>query len=108
MVVGISTKDIVSLSLSRRPDVSQLLKVLIAFPCLLPLVLNSAVLTAFTIILLVMRNHLFVWSVFSPKYLYVCAGTLSVYFGLFVIAVTVFYTCAVFFFRAKLLKSGRS
>ncbi|XP_020580858.1 GPI ethanolamine phosphate transferase 2 isoform X2 [Phalaenopsis equestris] len=108
MVVSISTKNIMNLSLSASPDLSRLLKLLIAFPCLLPLVLNSAVLVAFTIILLVMRNHLFVWSVFSPKYLYVCAGTASVYIGVFVVAATVFYTCTVFFFRAKLLKSGGS
>ncbi|KAH0434578.1 hypothetical protein IEQ34_026797 [Dendrobium chrysotoxum] len=108
MLVCISTKDIVSLSLPERPDLSQLLNLMIAFPCLLPLVLNSAVLTAFTLILLVMRNHLFVWSVFSPKYLYVCAGTVSVYIGLYVVAVTVVYTCTVFFFRAKQLKFGNS
>ncbi|KAI0507117.1 hypothetical protein KFK09_013235 [Dendrobium nobile] len=108
MLVCISTKDIVSLSLHERPDLSQLLNLMIAFPCLLPLVLNSAVLTTFTLILLVMRNHLFVWSVFSPKYLYVCAGTVSVYIGLYVVTVTVVYTCTVFFFRAKLLKFGKS
>ncbi|KAK8967117.1 hypothetical protein KSP40_PGU009116 [Platanthera guangdongensis] len=107
MLVSISMKDIVSLSPSDEPDLGHVLEVMIVFPCLLPLVLNSAVLTTSTIILLLMRNHLFVWSVFSPKYLYVCAETVSVYVGLFVVAATVLYTCTVFFFRAKmLLRSG--
>lgn len=75
------------------------LKMMISTPCLLPLGLNSIVLTAFTIILLLMRNHLFVWSVFSPKYLYVCAATVSVYIGVLVVAATGVYTCLVLFLR---------
>lgn len=75
------------------------LKMMIGTPCLLPLGLNSIVLTAFTIILLLMRNHLFVWSVFSPKYLYVCAATVSVYIGVLVVAATGVYTCLVLFLR---------
>lgn len=106
MVVSISMKDVVSLSPRDEPDLGHVLKVMLVFPCLLPLALNSAVLTTSTIILLLMRNHLFVWSVFSPKYLYVCAETVAVYIGLSVVAVTVLYTCAVFFFRAKMLRSG--
>ncbi|PKA63214.1 ethanolaminephosphotransferase [Apostasia shenzhenica] len=104
MVVGISMRSIVSRSISEKPDLGHTLKLLIA-PCLLPFVLNSVVLTTFTFILLLMRGHLFVWSVFSPKYLYVCAATVSVYFGLSVVAMTVAYTCYVFFYRAKKLNS---
>ncbi|KAG9450826.1 hypothetical protein H6P81_010791 [Aristolochia fimbriata] len=62
------------------------LQVKFGMPCLVPLALNSVVLTTFTIILLLMRNHLFVWSVFSPKYLYVCAATIGVYIGVITVA----------------------
>lgn len=44
-----------------------LLMAVLGFPCLVPLALNSIALTAYTIVLLLMQNHLFVWSVFSPK-----------------------------------------
>ncbi|CBI35526.3 unnamed protein product, partial [Vitis vinifera] len=74
---------------------------MIGCPCLVPLCLNSVLLTAYTVVLLLMRNHLFVWSVFSPKYLYVCATTVCVYVGVFVVAVTGFYTCLVFAMRRK-------
>eukprot|EP00252_Welwitschia_mirabilis_P003773 TRINITY_DN13822_c0_g2_i1.p1 TRINITY_DN13822_c0_g2~~TRINITY_DN13822_c0_g2_i1.p1 ORF type:complete len:318 (+),score=20.07 TRINITY_DN13822_c0_g2_i1:111-956(+) len=52
---------------------------IIRIPCLLPLCLNSVVLVTFTIILYLMKDHLFIWSVFSPKYLYVCATTFCIY-----------------------------
>ncbi|KAG0494659.1 hypothetical protein HPP92_005653 [Vanilla planifolia] len=104
MVVSISTKNMVSLSISNMTDLGYILKRMIAFPCLLPLALNSLVLMSFTLVLLLMRNHLFVWSVFSPKYLYVCVGTASVYLGVLIVSITVVYTCSVFFLRANLLK----
>ncbi|KAJ0959890.1 hypothetical protein J5N97_000344 [Dioscorea zingiberensis] len=63
--------------LSTYIRISAILQRTIALPCLIPFALNSIVLTASTIILLFMRNHLFIWSVFSPKYLYACAATLS-------------------------------
>lgn len=65
MLIYISVKDMNDL-LPNHPGLDSL-HLMIGFPCLLPLVLNSVVLVAFTIILLLMRNHLFVWSVFSPK-----------------------------------------
>ncbi|KAJ4813488.1 GPI ethanolamine phosphate transferase 2 [Rhynchospora pubera] len=73
-----------------------LLESTVAIPSLVPLVVNSVALTSFTVVLLLMRNHLFVWSVFSPKYLYLCASTVSVYLGVLLIAGTVFYICYVF------------
>ncbi|KDO60592.1 hypothetical protein CISIN_1g0423851mg, partial [Citrus sinensis] len=69
-----------------------LLQTMLGFPCLVPLTLNSILLTAYTIVLLLMRNHLFVWSVFSPKYLYVCATSVCIYIGIFVVAATGTYT----------------
>lgn len=39
----------------------------LAVPCILPLTLNGVILVAFTVILTLMQDHLFVWSVFSPK-----------------------------------------
>ncbi|URE16682.1 Type I phosphodiesterase / nucleotide pyrophosphatase [Musa troglodytarum] len=66
MLICISLKDMNELFPSDLRW-SSTLQLLIGFPCLLPLVLNSIVLVAFTITLLLMRNHLFVWSVFSPK-----------------------------------------
>ncbi|XP_073105132.1 uncharacterized protein [Elaeis guineensis] len=67
MLMYISVKNTRYLSLPKKSKWSCMLEVKLAFPCLLPLVLNSVVLTVFTIILLLMRNHLFVWSVFSPN-----------------------------------------
>lgn len=83
----------------READAGHVLKMMLSFPCLVPLSLNSILLTAYTILLLLMRNHLFVWSVFSPKYLYSCATTLCVYMGVFVVAVTGVYTWLVFSVR---------
>ncbi|KAK4771608.1 hypothetical protein SAY87_032140 [Trapa incisa] len=72
-------------------DWRQILMALLGFPCLVPLALNSVALTAYTIVLLLMQNHLFIWSVFSPKFLYVAAMTLCVDVGVFIIAITVVY-----------------
>ncbi|PAN08573.1 hypothetical protein PAHAL_1G421700 [Panicum hallii] len=97
MVVYISVKDI-----STPWQLwSYILDKMVTMPCLLPLLINSVALTSYTIVLLLMRNHLFVWSVFSPKYLYVCAATVCTYVGVFIIAVTAVYTCTVFSFRAR-------
>ncbi|ESQ46169.1 hypothetical protein EUTSA_v10000032mg [Eutrema salsugineum] len=79
----------------RANDLGQLLKLTLGFPCLVPLCINSILLTAYTVVLLLMRNHLFVWSVFSPKYLYVCATTLCTYIGVCIVAVIVAYTLSV-------------
>ncbi|KAJ3676959.1 hypothetical protein LUZ60_002683 [Juncus effusus] len=74
---------------------------IISFPILVPLVINSVSLTSFTVVLLLMRNHLFIWSVFSPKYLYLCASTVSVYIGVIILSVTVLYTCSSFSFMKR-------
>ncbi|CAH2061500.1 unnamed protein product [Thlaspi arvense] len=76
-------------------NLGQALKLTLGFPCLVPLCISSILLTAYTAVLLLMRNHLFVWSVFSPKYLYVCATTLCTYIGVCIVAVTVTYTFSV-------------
>ncbi|WJZ91698.1 hypothetical protein VitviT2T_010746 [Vitis vinifera] len=101
MVMYISLKDPSYFVIPQNADYGYLLKMMIGCPCLVPLCLNSVLLTAYTVVLLLMRNHLFVWSVFSPKYLYVCATTVCVYVGVFVVAVTGFYTCLVFAMRRK-------
>ncbi|XP_074558962.1 uncharacterized protein LOC141814907 isoform X3 [Curcuma longa] len=103
MLIYISVKDMNDL-LPNHPGLDTL-HLMIGFPCLLPLVLNSVVLVAFTIILLLMRNHLFVWSVFSPKYLYLCASTVSVYIGVLVIAALVVYTSSVLAVRSGVKSS---
>lgn len=83
-------------------DLGQLLKLKLGFPCLVPLCINSILLMAYTVVLLLMRNHLFVWSVFSPKYLYVCATTVCTYVGVCIVAATVAYTLSVTsFLRSK-------
>ncbi|CAN1216211.1 GPI ethanolamine phosphate transferase 2 [Linum perenne] len=79
----------------------QFLKLMLGFPCLVPLVINSILLTSYTVVLLLMRNHLFVWSVFSPKYLYVCATSVCVYIGVLAVAVTKTYTFLVLSFKRK-------
>ncbi|KAJ0098112.1 hypothetical protein Patl1_28313 [Pistacia atlantica] len=65
MVVYMSVKSY--LVVPQNVDSGHLLKTMLGFPCLVPLGINSILLTAYTIVLLLMRNHLFVWSVFSPK-----------------------------------------
>lgn len=106
MVVYSSLKDLRHLSYTKDLELGCILLTMIAFPCLLPLVLNSIVLTAFTIVLLLMKDHLFVWSVFSPKYLYVCAMTVSVYIGVLIVAATGIYVITVFLLRRKMLESN--
>ncbi|CAM8898596.1 unnamed protein product [Rhodiola kirilowii] len=80
---------------------------MLCFPCLVPLVLNSIVLTTYTIVLLAMSNHLFIWSVFSPKYLYVCATTVCVYLGILIVAATTVYIYSVISFRTKTLSQSK-
>ncbi|XP_010555410.1 PREDICTED: GPI ethanolamine phosphate transferase 2 isoform X2 [Tarenaya hassleriana] len=80
---------------TQNEDLGQLLKQTLGFPCLVPLCINSLLLTAYTVVLLLMRNHLFVWSVFSPKYLYVCATAVCTYIGVCIVAATVTYTYSV-------------
>ncbi|KAG2298623.1 hypothetical protein Bca4012_009869 [Brassica carinata] len=94
MYIGVKLRDHSHLAHSDT-DLGQLLKLKLGFPCLVPLCINSILLTAYTVVLLLMRNHLFVWSVFSPKYLYVCATTVCTYFGVCIVAVTVAYTLSV-------------
>ncbi|XP_058097022.1 GPI ethanolamine phosphate transferase 2 isoform X2 [Magnolia sinica] len=102
MTMYIPMTEMKYLRASRNEDLGCHLRMMVGIPCLLPLGLNSVVLTAFTIILLLMRNHLFVWSVFSPKYLYVCTATVSIYVGVSIIAATGVYTRSIFFFRTKM------
>ncbi|KAM0912167.1 hypothetical protein ACQ4PT_012881 [Festuca glaucescens] len=101
MVVYMSVKDSDDICTAWQLKWSSILGKMIALPCLLPLLINSIALTSYTIVLLLMRNHLFVWSVFSPKYLYVCAATVCTYAGVSIIATTAAYTCAVFSFRTR-------
>lgn len=89
LVVYMSVKGCL---VTQNVDSAHLLKTMLGFPCLVPLSLNSILLTAYTIVLQLMRNHLFVWSVFSPKYLYVCATSVCIYIGIFVVAATGTYT----------------
>ncbi|XP_050205813.1 GPI ethanolamine phosphate transferase 2 [Mercurialis annua] len=107
MVMYISVKDDASYAVpTQTVELGQFLKVMLGFPCLVPLGLNSILLTAYTIVLLLMRNHLFVWSVFSPKFLYVCATTICIYIGVFVVAVTEIYVYMVLVLRRKIQVSG--
>ncbi|XP_019177356.1 PREDICTED: GPI ethanolamine phosphate transferase 2 [Ipomoea nil] len=103
MVVYIAMKETMGIKNSQEEcDFGHLLKTLIGFPCLVPLGLNSILLIAYTIVLLLMRNHLFVWSVFSPKYLYVCATTACVCFGVTIVASTIIYVSSVLALRVKM------
>eukprot|EP00257_Ricinus_communis_P022146 XP_015581796.1 GPI ethanolamine phosphate transferase 2 isoform X2 [Ricinus communis] len=102
MVMYISVKDTSYAVTIQSVDLGQFLKAMLVFPCLIPLGLNSILLTAYTIVLLLMRNHLFVWSVFSPKYLYVCATTICIYIGVFVVAATEVYIYMVLTLRRKI------
>ncbi|EPS67599.1 hypothetical protein M569_07175, partial [Genlisea aurea] len=76
-------------------------KRLLVYPCLVPVAINSVVLVAYTAVLIAMRNHLFVWSVFSPKYLYVCASTACVYAGAAIVAASATYSYAVVAMRSR-------
>ncbi|KAJ6915789.1 Kinesin-like protein KIN-14A [Populus alba x Populus x berolinensis] len=101
MLMYISVKSTSYLANHQNVDSGHLAKMILGFPCLVPVGLNSILLTSYTIVLLLMRNHLFVWSVFSPKYLYVCATTVCIYVGVFVVAATEIYTCWVLALRRK-------
>ncbi|KAJ6378973.1 hypothetical protein OIU78_029066 [Salix suchowensis] len=101
MLMYISVKCTSYLANHQNVDLGHLAKMILGFLCLVPVGLNSILLTSYTIVLVLMRNHLFVWSVFSPKYLYVCAATVCVYTGVFVVAATEIYTCWVLALRRK-------
>ncbi|XP_019445397.1 PREDICTED: GPI ethanolamine phosphate transferase 2 isoform X1 [Lupinus angustifolius] len=101
MVLCISLKVTDRLLFTKDECSGEFLKPLLGFPCLVPLSMNSVLLTAFTIVILLMRNHLFIWSVFSPKYLYVCAATACVYVGVFIVFATVVYTYMVLFWLRR-------
>ncbi|KAG6549640.1 hypothetical protein Mapa_008618 [Marchantia paleacea] len=73
----------------------------IILPCILPLAMNSIFLTAFTGVLYVMQDHLFVWSVFSPKYLYAIATTVCTYIGTLVFVAVGGYSILVMSFRIQ-------
>ncbi|XP_027187605.1 GPI ethanolamine phosphate transferase 2 isoform X2 [Cicer arietinum] len=101
LVLYISVKVTVCPLVTEGGNSGEILKSLLGFPCLVPLSINSIFLSANTIVLLLMRNHLFIWSVFSPKYLYVCAATACVYIGVFIVFATVIYTYIVLFWLRK-------
>ncbi|GKC09390.1 GPI ethanolamine phosphate transferase 2 isoform X1, partial [Tanacetum coccineum] len=101
MVMSISMKDINALLKAREVNTGQLLKMILGFPCLVPLGINSVLLVAYTIILLLMRNHLFIWTVFSPKYIYVVVTTACVLIGVLIVASTVTYTISVAVFLVR-------
>ncbi|PIM99206.1 hypothetical protein CDL12_28306 [Handroanthus impetiginosus] len=102
MLIDVPMKDVRAVADSQDADFRHLLKAILGYRCLVPLGLNSVLLLAYTIILLLMRNHLFIWSVFSPKYLYVCATTACIYIGVSIVALTATYTCKVFSIRNTL------
>ncbi|KAA8546732.1 hypothetical protein F0562_003161 [Nyssa sinensis] len=108
MVMYISVKDARSLAYPQGVDFGHILKMTVGSPCLVPLGVNSILLVAYTIMLLLMRNHLFVWSVFSPKYMCVGATTICIYLGVFVVASTGIYTFLVFAFRSMVEGSIRN
>ncbi|KAL4376114.1 hypothetical protein GQ457_02G016500 [Hibiscus cannabinus] len=107
LVMYISTKSMVHLVIPEKANAGDILMMLLGFPCLVPLVLNSILLTAYTVVLLLMQNHLFVWSVFSPKYLYVCATTVCTLIGVCIVAATGFYTYFVLAMRKEKACSGQ-
>ncbi|KAK8716238.1 hypothetical protein V6N13_043555 [Hibiscus sabdariffa] len=107
LVMYISTKSMVHLVIPEKANAGDILMMLLGFPCPVPLVLNSILLTAYTVVLLFMQNHLFVWSVFSPKYLYVCATTVCTLIGVFIVAATGFYTYFVLAMRKEKACSGQ-
>ncbi|CAK9199286.1 unnamed protein product [Sphagnum jensenii] len=73
----------------RRPNFQQKWQLeALTVPCILPMALNGVSLVVFTAILVAMQNHLFVWSVFSPKYLYFCAATVCTSLGVLIFAMT--------------------
>ncbi|GAV59225.1 LOW QUALITY PROTEIN: Phosphodiest domain-containing protein, partial [Cephalotus follicularis] len=102
MVMYLSIKNTSYALIPSNAKSGHILKMTLGFPCLVPLGLNSIALTAYTIILLLMRNHLFIWSVFSPKYLYVCATTVCIYIGVSAVTATSVYTYLVLAIRRKI------
>lgn len=103
LVMYISIEDEIHSRGNNTADIGLLLKAVLVMPLLVPLCINSVLLIAYTIILLQMRNHLFIWSVFSPKYLYVCAATVCVYIGVCIVAATEAYLYLVCSFRSRRL-----
>ncbi|KAI7754134.1 hypothetical protein M8C21_014878, partial [Ambrosia artemisiifolia] len=101
MVMSVSVKETNSILKNHEVNTGQLVKIVLGFPCLVPLGLNSVLLVAYTIILLVMRNHLFIWSVFSPKYIYVVVTTVCVLVGVLIVASTVTYVISTAVFLRK-------
>ncbi|KAG9132511.1 hypothetical protein Leryth_008432 [Lithospermum erythrorhizon] len=106
MLIYISVKDINMEKSEAHMNFGQLLMLTTGFPFLVPLALNSIFLIAYTIVLLLMRNHLFIWSVFSPKYLYVCAATACVYISLFLVALSMIYIYTVLIIRGRWKLTG--
>ncbi|KAA3457360.1 GPI ethanolamine phosphate transferase 2 isoform X2 [Gossypium australe] len=101
LVMYISMKNMAHLVIPEKAGPGDHLMMMLGFSCLVPLVINSILLTACTVVLLLMQNHLFVWSVFSPKYLYVCATAVCTYIGIFIVAATGFYAYFVLVMRKQ-------
>ncbi|MBA0735112.1 hypothetical protein Gogos_018987, partial [Gossypium gossypioides] len=101
LVMYISMKNMAHLVIPEKAGPGDHLMMMLGFSCLVPLVINSILLTAYTVVLLLMQNHLFVWSVFSPKYLYVCATAVCTYIGVFIVAATGFYAYFVLVMRKQ-------
>ncbi|GAB2226125.1 hypothetical protein Drorol1_Dr00021917 [Drosera rotundifolia] len=99
LVMYVSVEDDGSPQMLPDAGSGHILQKMIGIPCLVLLCINSIQLTAYTIVLLQMRNHLFIWSVFSPKYLYVCATTACIYVGITILVVTEVYICIVYSLR---------
>ncbi|KAL1107459.1 hypothetical protein V6Z11_D03G045700 [Gossypium hirsutum] len=101
LVMYISMKNMAHPVIPEKAGPGDHLMMMLGFSCLIPLVINSILLTAYTVVLLLMQNHLFVWSVFSPKYLYVCATAVCTYIGVFIVAATGFYAYFVLVMRKQ-------
>ncbi|KAB2037019.1 hypothetical protein ES319_D03G044500v1 [Gossypium barbadense] len=101
LVMYISMKNMAHPVIPEKAGPGDHLMMMLGFSCLVPLVINSILLTAYTVVLLLMQNHLFVWSVFSPKYLYVCATAVCTYIGVFIVAATGFYAYFVLVMRKQ-------
>lgn len=105
MVMYISIKNLDIAASTQNADSGHVLKMILGLPCLVSLTVNSILLIAYTIVLILMRNHLFVWSVFSPKYLYACATTVCISIGVFIMATTVTYAHMVLALRRNMIAS---
>ncbi|KAH0715061.1 hypothetical protein KY284_007966 [Solanum tuberosum] len=64
MVMYNSVKDTSSFIISEKGNIGSLLKRTLGFPCLVPLGLNSILLIAYAIVLLLMRNHFICFGVY--------------------------------------------